>query len=407
MNDQAEIISIGTELLMGETIDTNAKYLAAELALIGIEAGRATTVGDDKDRLTAVFREALARTDIVLASGGLGPTDDDLTRECLAEVLGEAMTVDPSLEKQLRDFFSRFGRRNMPPHNLRQAMLIPSAEPVPNPNGTAPGWWVEKNGKIIVLLPGPPRELEPMWRNEIKPRLIAKFPGKVTLTRTLKVFGMAEATVNELIQPFFHMENPSLGIYAKTDGINLRLIARGPQAAGLIEKAEKGLRDILKGHVWGVDEESLAGIVFGLLSCKQLTMAVFEDGTGGIISDILSGADTAAKSFRGSLITMDEKSKIDFGVPAGVLANCGPISSEVAEAMAAVAREKLGTDIGLSVTGISGIDSPDEATGTAFVGIADSKGTISWRQVIIPRRNIARNHLAMAALNLLREKLIN
>ena len=405
--NQAELISIGTELLMGEIIDTNAKYLAAELRLIGIEVGRATTAGDDKQQLTNLFREALLRTNLVLASGGLGPTDDDLTRDCVADVFGETLFVDAGLEQELRNYFIRFGRRQMPSHNIRQAMLIPSARPISNPNGTAPGWWVEKNDKTIILIPGPPREMEPMWRNEIRPRLVARNPGKLALTRTLKTFGMAEATVNELVAPFFHLENPSLGIYAKPDGIHLRLISRGNQAADLINTVEKQIRNILKEHIWGADEETLPDTIAGLLLQEGLTLAAFDSGTGGVLSSLISGIENFSRFYHGSIITGNGEVKTGMGISADLLAKYGAISAEAAEGAAIIARSSFNTNIGLGITGIAGIDgAAGETTGTAFIGLADDTGTTNWRQIIIPRRDLARNQLAVAVLFHLRERLV-
>lgn len=407
IHNQAEIISIGTELLMGEIIDTNAKYLAGELRLIGIEIGRATTAGDDKAQLTRVFREALSRTDLILASGGLGPTDDDLTRDCLAEVLGETLEVDSGLEQELRDYFTRFGRRQMPSHNIRQAMLIPSARPLPNANGTAPGWWVEKNGKTIVLIPGPPREMEPMWRNEIRPRLINRNPGKVAMTRTIKVFGMGEATVNEAVAPFFHLDNPSLGIYAKPDGIHLRLISRGDNAACIIKDIDGQLRNILKEHVWGTDDETLPGIAAGLLLERRLTIAVFDGGTGGSLSTLLYGTDSFSQFYRGSIIKGNDKAETAPVIPPEIVSKYGAISAETAEAEAVVARNSFHSDIGLGITGITGLDgAAGETTGITFIGLVNGDSKTHWQQVIIPRREMARGQLAVAALFHLREYLL-
>ena len=392
IQSQAEIISIGTELLMGEIVDTNARYLASELRLMGIEVGRVITAGDNKVRLIDVFRDALSRTDLILASGGLGPTDDDNTRDCLAEVLGETLYLDTTLEQQLRGYFARFGRRHMPANNIRQAMLVPSARSIPNPNGTAPGWWAEKDGKIIILIPGPPREMEPMWRNEIRPGLLARFPGKVSLTRTLKIFGMSEATVNEMVTPFFHMDNPTLGIYAKADGIHLRLISRGDNAAGLIEDIERQIRDILKGHIWGTDEQSLPNNIAALMLQKGLSLATFDTGTGGAISNQINESEGAYQYYRGGLVISSDVLKITWGLSAKVLEKHGAISSETAKAMAAIVKDRFNTDIGLSVTGITGIDEiSEEIAGIAYIGLADINGITSWRQVIIPRRSLARN----------------
>jgi len=406
IQNQAEIISIGTELLMGEIVDTNAKFLAAELRLIGIEAGRATTAGDDKAQLAAVFREALSRTGLVLSSGGLGPSDDDLTRDCLAEVLGETMFTDAGLEQELRDYFTRFGRGHMPAHNVRQAMLIPTAKAIPNRNGTAPGWWVEKNGKTVVLLPGPPREMEPMWRNEIKPRLLAKFPGRVALTHTLKVFGMSEAMVNELVMPFFHLENPSLGIYAKPDGIYLRLIARGENAARMIEDTGKQMKDILKEHIWGTDDDTLPGIAVKLLKDRGLTAAIYDAGTGGLAGSMLQTMDGLNGCYRGSLVAGIGETKAVSQTLSDIIGNNVVISEAAAEMMAAAARKTFAADIGIGITGITGIDGEGETSGIAFISIADNRGKISWRQVIVPRRDLARSQLATAAIFRLRERMI-
>ncbi len=405
IQSQAEIISIGTELLMGEIIDSNAGYLASELRLIGIEVGRVTTIGDHKAGLINVFREVMSRTDLILASGGLGPTDDDNTRDCLAEVLGETLYADTGLEQQLREYFVRFGRRHMPTSNIRQAMLIPSARSIPNPNGTAPGWWAEKDGKIIILIPGPPREMEPMWRNEIRPGLLAKFPDKVSLTRTLKIFGMSEATVNEMVAPFFHMDNPTLGIYAKADGIHLRLISRGDNAAGLIEDMERQIRDILKGHIWGADEQTLPNSIAALLFQKGLSLSVFDTGTGGSISNQINESEGSYQYYRGGLVASCDGLKIGW-LSEKIFERYGAISAETAEAMAATVKDRFDTDIGLSVTGITGIDGfSGETEGIAYIGLADINGMTSWRQAIIPRRSIARNQLANAALFRLLERL--
>jgi nicotinamide-nucleotide amidase len=403
---QAEIISIGTELLMGEIADSNARYLASELRLIGIEVGRVTTTGDHKAGLINVFRETLSRTDLILSSGGLGPTDDDNTRDCLAEVLGEILYVDTVLEQQLREYFARFGRRHMPATNIRQAMLIPSARSIPNPNGTAPGWWAEKDGKIIILIPGPPREMEPMWRNEIRPGLLARFPDKVSLTRTLKIFGMYEATVNEMVAPFFHMDNPTLGIYAKADGIHLRLISRGDNAAGLIEDTERRIRNILKDHIWGVDEQTLPNSIAALLFQKGLSLATFDAGTGGSISNQINETEDSYRYYRGSLVAGSDGLKIIWEPSTKIYEKYGAISAETAEAMAATVKDRFSADIGLSVTGITGIEGfAGETAGIAYIGLADINGMTSWRQAIIPRRNLARNQLANAALFRLWERL--
>jgi nicotinamide-nucleotide amidase len=405
IQNQAEIISIGTEILMGEITDTNANYLVTQLRLLGVEAGRITAAGDDRTQLTEVFRQALARTDLIIATGGLGPTDDDLTRECLAEALGEPLTLNDQLEEELRAYFMRT-HREMPLNNLRQAMLIPSGKGIPNPRGTAPGWWVEKDGKIIVLIPGPPREMLPMWQNEIKPRLEKKFAGRIVLTRTLKVYGLGEAKVNEMIAPFFQLANPTLGIYAKPDGIHLRLIARGPEAAGLIGVTERQIREILHNNIWGQDEETLPGIIGKLLGERGLKLAIFDDGTRGIISSLLSQVEGSATYYSGGLMTTTDEVKITMGISSTLLAKHAAVSAEVAEAMAAVVQKEFRADIGLSITGIGGLDDEKSTSGECYIGIVDAQGIVNYQQKLLPHRDNMRNLAAIAALFRLRQRLL-
>ena len=402
---QAETISVGTELLRGEITDTNAGYLAAELPLLGIELRAMSTVADDRKQLCEMLVRAMARSDLVITGGGLGPTEDDLTRQCIAAVVGEEPSVDPELERQLRAMFARMGR-DMPAHNLRQALLIPSAVSLPNPRGTAPGWWVEKNQKTIVALPGPPRELMPMWRNEVVPRLQARFPGQAILSRTVKTFTLAEARVSELVQPFFESANPAIGIYAKQDGIHIRLIAHGDDAGQVLDTAEARLQETFNPYVWGRDDDTLEEVVCRCLASRNLTLATMEDGTGGLLAHNITQAPHSG-CYRGGLVVPSTETKVARGVAADTIEQYGAISSEVAEAMAVAARERLVADFGLSTTGIAGVNSPEgKPPGLAFVGIADAQGTRTWQQSYPPSRPDSRERGAVAALFRLRERLI-
>ncbi|HEX9896757.1 MAG TPA: competence/damage-inducible protein A [Dehalococcoidales bacterium] len=399
----AELLSVGTELLRGEITDTNAGYIAAQLPMLGIELQRMNTVGDNIDRLCDVLRQALERATLIITSGGLGPTEDDLTREAIATTLGETLTIDPELEKNLRAMFSRSGRE-MPPHNIKQAMVIPSAKALPNPRGTAPGWWVEKNGKVIVTLPGPPREMTPMWQNEVIPRLKARFPTNPILSRTIKTFFVPEATVAQLVEPFFNVDNPTLGIYAKPDGIQVRLIAHGDNARELLDDTERKIRDLLAPYVWGKDDDTLAGLVGKWLISKKLTLATIEDVTGGLLSNAITVSSESLNYYHGGLIATNDHAKISWGVPADKINKHGAVSAEVAEAMAAAVRTNLATDIGVSITGITGAES--KQAGLVFIGIADSHGTKSWQQQYQVGRADTRERAAIAALFRLRERLI-
>jgi len=404
--NQAEIISIGTELLRGEITDTNASYLASQLPLSGIDLYRITTVSDNKEQLCRLLRQALERSALVVTTGGLGPTEDDLTRECIAAVLGEELVVDAELEQQLQAMFTRMGRE-MPPHNVKQAWLIPSAKPIPNARGTAPGWWAEKGGKIIVALPGPPRELIPMWQNEVTPHLQSSFPGGAILARTIKTFALAEAKVSELVLPFFNSTNPSLGIYSKPDGIHLRLIAHGENAEQLLQATEQQLEEILGSSIWGKDADTLEGVIGRWLREKNLTLATMEDNTGGLLANMISSAPDSSEYYRGGLIARSDEMKIAWGVPPQLIEEHGAISAEVAEAMAEMARNRLSADFGLSTTGIVAAGSPEgKPPGLTYIGIADSQDKRSWQQNFARFQDEAGHRGAIAALFRLRERLI-
>src|SRR5512136_1253062 len=207
---RAEIIASGTELLLGEVTDANSSFIASQLATLGIDLYYASIVGDNYDRFLGVLRQARERSDIIIITGGVGPTEGDISREVSAGLMGESMEVDPELKDHITGYFARLGME-MPENNLKQATLIPSATAIPNPLGTAPGWWVEKEGKIIVALPGPPGEMQPMWQKEILTRLERK-GGAVILSRTLKTWGLSEAKIDQLVGHFMSSANPTLAL---------------------------------------------------------------------------------------------------------------------------------------------------------------------------------------------------
>jgi nicotinamide-nucleotide amidase len=401
---KAEIISVGTELLRGEITDTNAGYIASQLPLVGIELQRMTTAGDDMKTLCQVLRQALKRSTLVITSGGLGPTEDDLTREAIALALDEKLFVDPTLETQLRAMFTRLGRE-MPPHNIQQAMLIPSAISLPNPKGTAPGWWVENNDRVIAVLPGPPREMIPMWQNEVVSRLKSRFLGERILTKTIKTFSIQEAKVAELTLPFFKASNPTLGIYAKPDGIQVRLIAHGDNAYQLLDITEQKLKELLAPYVWGTDNDTLEGIIGQVLSRRGMSLATIEDFTSGLLGNIITDSLINSQFYRGGLITNSDLMKIACGIPADLIQEKGPVSSEVAEAMAVSIKEKFSTDFGLSITGISHKSGSSNQSDIVFIGIADASGTKSWQQQFMSNRTDSRERAAVAALFRMRERL--
>src|SRR3989442_757516 len=277
---RAEILSIGTELLLGQIVDTNAAYLAGRLALLGIDCLHKQTVGDNLGRATDAFRLALSRTDLVVATGGLGPTEDDLTREAIAAALDEQPTIDPALEAELRDWFAGRGLA-MPERNRKQAWLIPSAQALPNPNGTAPGWDVRRDGKRIVAMPGVPREMTPMWEERVEPTIVRE---GVLRWRTLKLLGIGEGAVEEKRDELVRSTSPTVATYAKNDGVHVRVADKAATAAeadARIERMEAEVRTRLGDHVWGVDDETLGGVVGRGLVARGWRLAVADALTAG------------------------------------------------------------------------------------------------------------------------------
>jgi nicotinamide-nucleotide amidase len=372
---KAEIISIGTELLLGEITDTNAPFLAAELPALGIDLYWISQVGDNQARLAKALKRAWQRSDLILTTGGLGPTADDITREAIAEVMGEKLKGDPALERDLREFFTRFGRE-MPLTNLKQTNLIPSAQAIPNPNGTAPGWWVEREGRIIVAMPGPPREMQSMWRETVLPRLRQKAGGTVIVSRILKTFGLSEALVAERVSAQLSSANPTLGVYAKTDGIHLRLAAKADtreEAEAMITRVEPQLRQAFAEHIWGTDSDALEAVVGRQLAKEKLSLAVMESYTGGLLAASLSGCPEAAPHFKGGLVTASDEARVACGVDYRLIAEHGGESPEAAPAMAEAARSRLGAAIGLGITGVDEVDAAAKASGAYHIGVVTGR----------------------------------
>lgn len=360
---KAEIITSGTELLLGEITDTNTPYIAGQLAGLGIDLYYTSTVGDNYQRFFGVLKQAWGRSDLIITTGGLGPTQGDITRNVIAGLLGEELTVDPDLKREITGLFARRGME-MPENNIRQAAVIPSAVPLRNNSGTAPGWWVEKEDRIIVTLPGPPAELQSMWHLQVLPRLKAR-SGAVIVSRTLKTWGLSEAKVDEMVSPFLGSANPTLAMYAGTEGIRLRITAKADTeavAGALITEREKDIRGILDNYIWGVDDETLEGIIGKLLNSRKMTLAVAESFTGGQLACALSGVPESRNFFRGGMI-----------VPAGVEES----SAEAAVKMADKVRRELGADIGMAIVGqVKGAASDTRNAVYIAVATEPNQGTV-------------------------------
>ncbi len=407
---KAEIISIGTELLLGQITDTNASYLASELPLLGIDLYWVTQVGDNLARMRECLERAWGRSDLILTSGGLGPTEDDLTREAIAHMLGEELRVDPELERQLREFFSHRGFP-MPQSNIKQATIIPSAQPIPNPRGTAPGWWVELGGKLLIAMPGPPAEMQRMWQKEVFPRLRQRMEHEIIISRTIKTFGYAESMVGEMVAPLLSSPNPTLAVYAKPDGIHLRLTAkaqRSEAAEQMIAQREGQIRSLLGESIWGSDDETLEGIVGQLLSERGLSLATMESCTGGLLSSMITDVPQSSTYFKGGIIAYTNEAKICYGVDPKLIERYGAISPEVAAAMAEVARLRLGADIGVGITGVAGPEEVEgKPIGTAHIAIDDGRQKRVVYGTYPPLRPEVKRRAAHHALFELRKTLLS
>src|SRR6266516_355398 len=327
---KAEIVAVGTELLLGEILDTNSQYLAQQLTPLGIDLYYVTHVGDNLGRLTDIVQRGLSRSDLLVMTGGLGPTDDDLTREAVAAALGEKIEVVPELEAHLRAWF---GRRNrpMPERNVKQATVIPSAQAVPNPIGTAPGWWVEKDDRFIACMPGVPHEMRKMWDEQIAPRLAKKAIGAVLVTRTLKTLGMGEGGVAELLDPIIQSANPTLATYAKQDGVHVRMGAKAATreaAMAMLDEFEVEVSRYIGNYVYGIDDQALPDAIGELLKQQRLTLATMESCTGGLLGSSITDAPGSSSYYRGGVVAYSAEIKIANGVPADLIEQHGTVSPE-------------------------------------------------------------------------------
>jgi len=397
---RAEIVSVGTEILLGHIVDTNAAWLAQQLSQLGIDCYYVSAVGDNLGRLTDHLSRARGRSDLVAITGGLGPTEDDLTREAISAVLGEPMVVQPELENDLRAFFARRGVA-MPESNVKQATLIESARVLPNPVGTAPGWWVERDERIIVAMPGVPGEMYRMWEHEVVPRLRRSQGEAVILTRTYKVAGLGESAVEELLKPLLSQTNPTIATYAKADGVHVRTSAKATgleEARALLDAMEPAVRAALGRSIYGTDDDSLAGVDAALLERLGLTVATAEEFTGGLIAGDLSEA--AGARFRGGLVA---------GAPAGA----GPAPTEGASGrardLAVDAVRQFGADLGL---GLAADLVPREGASpgrNSFTVLVDARGDelATYQRLDTTAPTIIRRRAVLYALNLLREHLLD
>jgi len=409
---RAEVVSVGTELLLGQIVDTNAAYLARALSEVGISLYRRSTVGDNMKRLLAALKQALNDADIVLTIGGLGPTMDDITRDGLAAALGDTLYQDEEIAERLRQFFLS---RNMPllESNLRQAMVPTHGRALENPNGTAPGLLFEKDGKIGIALPGPPNEFIPMVDNLVIPYLRAKTGNVGTIrSRVLRVAGVGESLVEDKVKDLMLDANPTVAPYAKVGEVHLRVTAKADtaeHAEALIAERAALVRARLGNAIYGENDETLEYAVVTLLKARGQTVSTAESCTGGLVAQRITDVSGCSAVFIGGVVAYSNAAKTDLvAVPADMIARVGAVSPEVAQALAEGARRRFGTDYGIGVTGIAGPDggTPEKPVGLVYLAVAYPGGCDVDRVNCIGSRSIVRHRASQTVLNMLRLRIL-
>jgi nicotinamide-nucleotide amidase len=377
---KAEIIAVGSELLTPDRVDTNSLFLTAELNGIGIEVVRKTVVGDDRDLLMEAFREALGRVPLVISSGGLGPTQDDLTRETVAELLGRKLKRNDEIVHYIESRFRSLGRE-MPELNIRQAMVPEGAEVLANPRGTAPGLWLEDAGRMIALLPGPPRELKPLFHEQVLPRLERIVSGVRLYQRQLRVTGLGESHVEQRILPIYsRYPNVTTTILAAPGEIqiHLRIWTDDPgHAKKTLDEIVKGFEIALSDRIYSDDGRSLEEVVAHELMMNTATIAAAESCTGGLLAQRLTSIAGSSSYFLGGVVCYSNELKTTWAdVPPEMILSKGAVSAEVAVALAEGIRRRVGSTIGVGITGVAGPGggSEEKPVGTVHVAISHAGG---------------------------------
>jgi len=407
----AEIIAIGSELLTPHRTDTNSLFLTEKLNGIGVDVGFKTIVGDDRERLTGAIALSWRRSSIVITIGGLGPTEDDLTRECAARALGRNLMQETALAEKIESRFRARGMR-MPEINLRQAKRLEGAVILDNPNGTAPGQWIEQDGKVLLLLPGPPRELKPMFLQSCLPRLCQIVPQAAIAQRVLRIVGLAESAVEQVVAPIYtKYTNPVTTILAAPGEIQLHLKGFGESpsaAAAPVNELAPLLEAALGESVFSMDGASLEEVVGRGLAARQATIAVAESCTGGLLAERITSVPGSSAYFLGGIVCYSNASKENWlDVPPELLQASGAVSRPVAEALAEGVRRRSGATFGVGITGIAGPSGGTEQkpVGLVYIALAGPRDTVVLEKRYFGERDIIRWQATQWALDLVRRTL--
>ena len=405
----AEIVTIGTEMLLGDLVDTNTAWISQRLAALGVSMYRHTTVGDNNDRIIGALRDAASRADLVVTTGGLGPTSDDLTNACLGMLTGRPMVEYPEARSHIDEKFAKFGREPTP-SNYKQALFPEGTELIPNPLGTAPGALVEWEGTLYATLPGVPSEMKRMFEETLEPLIRERSDGSI-VSKTLHFAGIGESALAEKVQDFLDASDPTVAPLAGQGRVRLRITTRAAteeEAHRKIRPVEEEILDRLGEYFFGEDEETLESSVGRLLADRGATVALAESCTGGLISKRLTDIAGSSAYFVEGFVTYSNASKERLlGVPDEMLAEHGAVSEPVARVMAEGARKISGADYGLSVTGVAGPGggTEEKPVGLVYVGVADAEGAVGEKLDLTAwarSRSSIRERSANRALDLLR-----
>ncbi|QHJ71054.1 competence/damage-inducible protein A [Planococcus halotolerans] len=403
----AEIIAVGSELLLGQITNTNARFVSGHLAEIGINVYYHTVVGDNHDRLEQAIRIAESRADLIIFSGGLGPTKDDLTKETIARHLGTTLEMDELAMESIEAYFER-AKRPMTENNKKQALVLKGSEVLVNENGMAPGMLYKHEGRVYILLPGPPHEIEPMFQFEAKPKLIHMLNKEnVIISHVLRFYGIGEAELEDRLDHILEKQtNPTIAPLASASEVTLRITAKtdtAEEAWQLINETKKEILEVVGQYLYGYDDDSLTSRAVDLLKEQNKTISAAESLTAGLFQSELASVTGASAVLAGGVIAYNEEIKISqLDIDAELLKTYGVVSEQTASAMAENVRKKFGTDYGIGLTGVAGPDAHGgQPAGTVWIGIASESGTDAYRLQLSGMRNTNRIRTVKLALHYL------
>jgi len=408
---QADLICIGNELLTGLIENSNAGFLARRLWSLGIEVRESVVVADDMETISNALQRAFARSEIIIFTGGLGPTDDDITREAVANTLGLKLVLDKNWLKKLEGFFNKRGLK-MPENNRKQALLIEGATLIENQGGTAPGAIFERDGRLIVMLPGPPNELKPIFDRSVGPFLKEFNRGNLSRLKTLKCCGIGESTLEDKIKALGDWDLPPISYVAKGYEVHLQIKGKGNavEAAAAIEKAENRLTELLGDYIYGSNDDTLAGKVAELLTNHNLSLSLAESCSGGLLSSMVTDIPGSSVFYKGAMIAYSGEVKIgNLGLRKELLEKEGQVSQAVAIAMAKAARALFHTDLAVGITGIAGPDggSAQKPVGLVYIALANARECYCKKLNLGGGRRAVKERTAQMALDIIRREVLD